>query len=217
MNLFEDIRNKYLSDTNLCSILKENNVQFLDGFQANKEYVLKFYQRFYPDQFPKVVLCGINPGKLGAGKTGIPFMDFNSLSQIFNDIKRKDTERSAKFIFEVIKYFGIDKFFENFYITNFSFMGFKKNSNNLNYYELPQSAVKTISEYFIYEMRIVKPMYIIALSEVVLCSINSIPNFEKVNKNRLPHPYYCSFPSHKENCLSRYINQLNEILKLISK
>ena len=34
-----------------------------------------FYQKYYDDQQPRHLILGINPGRFGAGLTGIPFTD----------------------------------------------------------------------------------------------------------------------------------------------
>ena len=196
------------------SILSKNNIKLLSDF--SEIYANKYYERFYLTNFPKIVLCGINPGRLGAGKTGIPFMDFNSLSKIFPGINRNDSERSANFIFKIIENFGFDIFFKNFYITNFSFFGFIKGNNNLNYFKLPQEAIDIIFDYFVYEMEIIKPKYIISLSMDVFDSINSIKNLQNINKTfRLAHPYYCSFISREKKYLYEYLTTLKNILQTV--
>ena len=74
------------------------------------------------------VICGINPGRNGAGKTGVPFLDFNSLSQLLPNLKKEDSERSSQFFFEIVEHFGAKKFYETFYVTNISWLGFIKDN-----------------------------------------------------------------------------------------
>ena len=213
MKLFEELENKYLNNSIFINILAENKVEYLTGFLEDKENVYRFYNKFYSLGYPKIVLCGINPGKNGAGKTGIPFIDYKSLSKIFEDIKRCDSERSAKYVFKLIEYIGIEKFFRNIYLTNFSFLGFTKNKKNINYYELPPKAVDIIHENFIYEMNIVNPDFIISLSKDVYDHINSIFSGTNINiKYRLPHPNYCSFPSREGIYLDQYLALLKNII-----
>ncbi len=69
---------------------------------------------FYKDSFPKTVLCRINPGRFGAAKTGVSFIDFTSLSQMIDGVNRDDSERSAKFFFDVVQEFGVKRFYQNF-------------------------------------------------------------------------------------------------------
>ena len=97
-----------------------------------------FYNRFYSDKKSRTFLIGINPGRLGAGVTGIPFTDpvrLENVLNIKNDFQKK-AELSSKFIFDVIESAGgSDTFFSNFYITSVSPIGFVKEGKNLNYYD----------------------------------------------------------------------------------
>lgn len=49
---------------------------------------------FYPTQEKRVVLCGINPGRNGAGKTGIPFIDFSGASHLLSGIGQNDSRNN---------------------------------------------------------------------------------------------------------------------------
>ena len=40
-----------------------------------------FYNKFYSDSKPRNLILGINPGRLGAGATGIPFTDTKRLRE----------------------------------------------------------------------------------------------------------------------------------------
>lgn len=98
----------------------------------------EFYHKYYNDTNTRTFLIGINPGRLGAGITGIPFTDpirlFNVL-RINNDFDKK-AELSSKFIFDIIEAIGgPETFFGNFYFTSVSPIGFTKNAVNLNYYD----------------------------------------------------------------------------------
>lgn len=103
-------------------------------WQLNKT----FYHRFYNDQNPRSFLIGINPGRLGAGVTGIPFTDplrLENVLKIKNGFQKK-AELSSKFIYDVIESIGgSDPFFSNFYITSVSPIGYTKDGRNLNYYD----------------------------------------------------------------------------------
>lgn len=100
-----------------------------------------FYRKFYNDPDPRTFIIGINPGRFGAGVTGIPFTDPVKLQLycgIDNDFARK-TELSADFIYQVITGFGgAQDFYHRFYFTSVSPLGFIKNGLNLNYYDDPQ-------------------------------------------------------------------------------
>lgn len=98
----------------------------------------EFYNKFYSDSSERIYLIGINPGRLGAGITGIPFTDPIRLSDVLkikNDFASK-AELSSKFIYDVIDSFGGPKnFYSKFYFTSVSPIGFIKEGKNLNYYD----------------------------------------------------------------------------------
>ncbi|MGF1638743.1 MAG: uracil-DNA glycosylase family protein, partial [Cyclobacteriaceae bacterium] len=99
-----------------------------------------FYQKYYHDNFPRVMIFGINPGRLGGGVTGIPFTDPIRLANfcgIENTLEAKG-ELSSTFIYEMISaYGGTEKFYQRFYFTAVSPLGFIKDHKNLNYYDMP--------------------------------------------------------------------------------
>lgn len=105
-----------------------------------------FYRKFYNDYNKRRLILGINPGRFGAGVTGIPFTDTKRLEkycglQIPGIVTH---EPSSVFIYEVIEaYGGPDKFYSDFYINSPSPLGFvKKGGNgkelNFNYYDSPE-------------------------------------------------------------------------------
>ncbi|PHQ92704.1 MAG: DUF4918 domain-containing protein [Sulfurimonas sp.] len=101
-----------------------------------------FYKKYYEDTLPRGFLLGINPGRLGAGITGIGFSDALCLEK-FCDIPNsfdKRSEPSATFIYEVIEaYGGTEKFYKDFYITAVMPMGLLKEKKNYNYYDDKQT------------------------------------------------------------------------------
>jgi len=116
------------------------------------EVCTKFYNSYYNDSRKRFLILGINPGRYGAGLTGIPFTDPIKLEKIFgitNPFPKKP-ELSADFIHQVIESFGgHQKFFANFFISSVSPLGFTREVKNLNYYDEP--ALKRSLEPFIKE------------------------------------------------------------------
>jgi Domain of unknown function (DUF4918) len=84
------------------------------------------------------MIIGINPGRFGAGLTGIPFTDpikLETICGIKNDLPKK-AELSADFIYTMIhRYGGPALFYKDFYFTSVSPLGFTKAGKNLNYYD----------------------------------------------------------------------------------
>lgn len=101
-----------------------------------------FFNKYYADNRPRTYLVGINPGRLGAGITGIGFADGYHLEK-YCDIPNsldKHIEISAAFMFEVIEaYGGVEKFYKDFFFTTVMPLGLLKNDKNYNYYDDPQT------------------------------------------------------------------------------
>src|SRR5665648_34445 len=111
---YETFKEKY------SEILKIKNVGILSEFLDNKNNIIEFHKKYVQPNSPKIVMCGINPGRRGAGITGIPFIYTNSLSKILPDISNPKTEKSSKFFFSIIEEFGINGFYRNVHVTNMS-------------------------------------------------------------------------------------------------
>jgi hypothetical protein len=102
-----------------------------------------FYQKFYHDTHARKMIIGINPGRLGAGATGIPFTDTKRLrSHCGIEVGEFAThEPSSVFIYEMIDAFGgVKTFYDQFYITSVCPVGFVKEQENgqplnFNYYD----------------------------------------------------------------------------------
>jgi Uracil DNA glycosylase superfamily len=86
---------------------------------------------------------GINPGRFGAGVTGVPFTDTKRLTdQCGLKYSGKEThEPSSVFVYEVIDaYGGTSRFYHDFYINSICPLGFtisdgKGKEKNYNYYD----------------------------------------------------------------------------------
>jgi hypothetical protein len=123
-----------------------HGIQIMNPFIENKEIIhitRLFYNKYYNDTRTRKLILGINPGRLGAGATGIPFTDTKRLSEVCGiEIKSTTThEPSSVFIYELIeKYGGPEKFYGNFHINSVCPLGFivrnsKGNWVNCNYYD----------------------------------------------------------------------------------
>lgn len=108
--------------------------------QASLKVCRDFYEMFYHDDLKRYLILGINPGRNGAGITGIPFTDPVKLEQRFgiSNSFQKKTELSADFIYTMIDAFGgPEKFFRKFFISSISPLGFIRGGKNVNYYDFP--------------------------------------------------------------------------------
>lgn len=100
--------------------------------------VERFYNKYYNDNNPRYCIIGINPGRFGGGVTGIPFTDPIRLDKecgIENNWPRKQ-ELSSVFVYDMMNAFGgTEAFYNKFYFTAVSPLGFTKGGKNLNYYD----------------------------------------------------------------------------------
>ena len=118
-------------------------VEVLNPYQQPDIFELcrSFYKQYYDDNRERVLILGINPGRHGAGLTGIPFTDpikLNDKCGIANSLPRKP-ELSADFIYMMIEeYGGPIAFYNKYYISSVSPLGFTKDGKNLNYYDMKE-------------------------------------------------------------------------------
>ena len=101
--------------------------------------VLKiFCQRFYSDTKSRTLILGINPGRFGAGITGIPFTDPEALSQrcgIRHHLQAR-RELSSTFVYDFIDRFGGPSiFYKHYLISSVMPMGLLFGTKNCNYYD----------------------------------------------------------------------------------
>ncbi|MBN2614094.1 MAG: DUF4918 family protein [Bacteroidales bacterium] len=124
----------------------EINRKLPEGIEVMNPYAVKdtldvckkFYTRYYNDQAIRRIIFGINPGRFGAGITGIPFTDPVRLEKdcgISNNFAKKP-ELSSEFIYLLINRMGgPDHFYKHYFIGAISPLGFVKEGKNYNYYD----------------------------------------------------------------------------------
>jgi len=102
------------------------------------EITEKFYSKFFSDNHKRIFVFGINPGRFGAGITGVTFSDPIALEDycgIANDFA-KYRELSSIFVYDFISQWGSpEKFYSDFFLTAVCPLGFTKNGKNYNYYD----------------------------------------------------------------------------------
>jgi len=103
----------------------------------------EFYTKYYNDDNKRHLILGINPGRFGAGVTGIPFTDSKRLKAVLDiNYEGKEThEPSSVFIYEMIAAFGgPEAFYKRIYINSMFPLGFTATNAagkevNYNYYD----------------------------------------------------------------------------------
>jgi hypothetical protein len=105
-----------------------------------KRYTAAFLNKFFDDNESRTLIFGINPGRFGAGITGITFTDPIALADfcgIENHLPRR-RELSSVFIYDVIAAMGGPAaFYARFMLTAICPLGFTRKDVNLNYYDVP--------------------------------------------------------------------------------
>ena len=118
----------------------------MNPFKEDKNIITTssaFYNKYYSDNNARHLILGINPGRFGAGITGIPFTDPKRLIEKCGLLYNGESahEPSSVFVYEVIDAFGgTEAFYKKFYINSICPLGFtsisKKNKIvNYNYYD----------------------------------------------------------------------------------
>lgn len=96
---------------------------------------------YYAGHKPRVGVWGINPGRFGAGLTGLSFTDPFAVQNLLG-IETTITGRreiSAEFIQLVIEAYGGPRtFYSDFYLSALSPLGFVADAKNVNFYDTPE-------------------------------------------------------------------------------
>src|SRR6187401_2315740 len=102
------------------------------------ELIKKFFEKYFNDTNPRNLVLGINPGRYGAGITGVNFTAPRQLKENcrIDHHLGLSSELCAQFIYDVItEYGGVKKFYSNWFIGSVCPLGFIKNGKNINYYD----------------------------------------------------------------------------------
>lgn len=196
-----------------------------DDNQAVNEAMTLFYKQFYDDDQQRKFLIGINPGRFGAGTTGVPFTDTKRLQEICGiSISTPSThEPSATFIYDMIEVFGgPHSFYGSVYINSlFPLAIIRKNAKgnwvNCNYYDdkLLFEAVKPL----IIENLKVQIDLGVSTDKVYVLGKKNAQYLEKINQEShlfgqieiLEHPRYIQ--QYKYHDRSFYIQKYIDLLK----
>lgn len=141
--ILQFIHNLSLEHVELPEGIRAMNPYKGEGSEVIQRVAKEFYHKYYSDQQPRRLILGINPGRLGAGATGIPFTDTKRLEEVCDiAIPEFSThEPSSVFVYELIAaYGGPTAFYRDYFISSICPLGFvKQNKNgrwvNYNYYD----------------------------------------------------------------------------------
>jgi hypothetical protein len=209
-----------------------DGISIMNPFRENPEVVgiiTKFYSRFYSDENQRHMILGINPGRFGAGVTGIPFTDTRRLTEKCGiPIKGVMTfEPSSSFVYDMIDAFGgTEKFYSDFYVTAISPLGFtsagpKGRAVNYNFYD-SKKLTEAVYDFMVESLK--KQLNFGIYQDVCFClgtgknyrfldELNSKFGFFK-KIVALEHPrYIMQYKSkQKDYYISRYVDELGKVI-----
>jgi hypothetical protein len=146
MNTWADNLFIYYTNLNPPGVLPDN-IHWLYPQQQKdvRDTLQHFLKKFYSDKEKRTLILGINPGRYGAGITGVNFTAAKQLKEFCGiDNPFKGSELSAEFIYEMISaYGGVKEFYKQFFIGSVCPLGFVQHGKNLNYYD-SKELLKTI-------------------------------------------------------------------------
>ena len=97
-----------------------------------QELVKIFFAKYFNDDRPRNLMFGINPGRYGAGITGVNFTAPKQLKEYcgIDHHLKLSSELSAEFIYEMInKYGGVKEFYNDWFIGSVCPLGFVTSAN----------------------------------------------------------------------------------------
>jgi len=143
--LSEKLINYYSRLKPPANLPKDIEVLFPQKDKQVIELVKKFFEKYYKDDHPRKLMLGINPGRFGAGITGVNFTAPKQLKEVcgIEHHLKLSSELSAEFIYDMIgEYGGAKKFYQDWFIGSVCPLGFmtspspsKGGVKNINYYD----------------------------------------------------------------------------------
>ena len=197
--------------------------------QQNREVqtvINVFFSKYYSDNNPRRLIFGINPGRFGAGTTGINFTAPKQLKEFcgIDHSFKPQTELSAEFIYEMITgYGGPEKFYQNYFISSISPLGFMQNGINMNYYD-DKNLLKTVEPFIISSIK--KQISFGFKTDKCFCigGDKNLKFFLKINEEHgffdqiipLPHPRFIMQyrRKQKQQFIDQYLQALDNNISL---
>lgn len=198
-----------------------NGVELLLPYESPEVWQILevFYRKFYSDEHPRRLILGINPGRFGAGVTGIPFTDAKRLkSHCGIPMDQESYEPSSEFVYQVIdQYGGVNAFYSDYMVSSISPVGFIKNGKNFNYYD-DLNFTKQLEPYIAQQMKSLLELPV--NRETVIC-FGEGKNYQILTRlnqyyqwfgtiRPLPHPRYVMQYKRRQlnDYLGKYIKEL---------
>jgi len=165
--------------------------ELIDPFsgEETKRIFVGFYKKYFSDNNKRRFVLGINPGRHGAGVTGVPFTDPKIIEEdcgISNSFPKKN-ELSAIFIYDMINVFGgPEKFYKKFYINSVCPLGFLTNGINCNYYD-DKMLFNSVKKHIISG---INDQIALGMETDVAYCLGNGKNYKFLNKLNLDHKFF---------------------------
>lgn len=188
-----------------------------------KAAVKAYYEKYYSDSGSRIFMFGINPGRFGAGITGISFTDpvrLKDMAGIDHPFEMRG-EISAEFIYAMIAAFGgLESFTASFFLTAICPLGFMSGGKNYNYYD-DQRLEKNVRPFVLKTMK--RQLAIGARREIAVCigEGDNYKYFSRLNEEHgwfgrivaLPHPRWVM--QYRRKQMDTFINQYVDTLRAL--
>jgi hypothetical protein len=200
------------------------NVKLMNpyGEPGVRRTVEQFLNRYFSDQRRRILVFGINPGRFGAGITGITFTDPVALETgcgIRNDLPKR-REPSSVFVYAFAEHWGGPaRLFKDFFLTAVSPLGFTKDGKNYNFYDSPD-LFRAVKPFIVQSIRDQMSLGVRSEVTIVLGSGKNKEVFERLNEEygffqtvlALEHPRFII--QYRRSRLDEYIRKYEETFRL---
>ncbi len=200
-----------------------NEIQWLYPQQSTEvlSVLQTFLKKYYTDAAPRTLMLGINPGRFGAGITGVNFTAAKQLTVVcaIEHSFKKGSELSAEFMYAMMEAYGsVELFYQHFFIGSVCPLGFVKGGKNINYYD-DKELLKVVEPFIINS---INQLTNFGVNTDVCFSIGEEKNFKylsKLNEQQgwfkkiipLPHPRFIM--QYKRKQVPEYIERYVTLLK----
>lgn len=164
--------------------------EFPDALEASE----LFYRKYYSDNCNRKLILGINPGRFGAGVTGVPFTDPKRLTECCRIPWRGAMlhEPSSVFVYDMIEaYGGTVDFYGDCYINSLCPLGFTSTDDrgrekNYNYYDSRELLEAVLS---LLDWNIRRQIDISGTGDKCYC-LGTGTNYKMLTKLNMQHAYF---------------------------
>lgn len=184
-----------------------------------------FHKKYFNDRKPRGIILGINPGRKGAGLTGIPFTDSPALKEVCDiDTEIETRETSSEFVYKLVQaYGGPQAFYGDWFIGAACPLGFlhlndRGNWINWNYYD-QEELYEAVKPFMMEQLMQQKALCGGPESAIVWGTGKNMKYLQKLNKEYgifkelipLEHPRFVM--QYRRKRLEEYLGKFSKVLE----